>query len=256
MPARDRRAGAGISGPFAVRRSGTPNHLMRWDIIQMSSAATILVSPVKGDDMRVQPRRFVRLSAVLMLSLLVPLAFASAVSGQAKHARWDIISLVGGGFPGPANAGGVASALAPDNTKITLTGFGTFVAPAGHNGGSGAVTGGGTWQTFDAAGASTGSGTYEVKELVSFVFDNLQSQTPFLIDNIGDTNERANGTAVLRIEYSDGSRGVLTVGCHGPGASAGIFEGIATTKGFKTYYNVQAPAGGVDANRTIFHVSG
>jgi TAT (twin-arginine translocation) pathway signal sequence len=30
--------------------------------------------------------------------------------------------------------------------------------------------------------------------------------------------------------------------------------GIATTKGYKTYYNVQAPAPGVDANRTIYHV--
>jgi len=116
------------------------------------------------------------------------------------------------------------------------------------------VTGGGTWQTFDAAGASTGSGTYQVKELVSFEFANLQSPTPVFVDNIGDVNKRANGTAVLRIEYSDGSQGVLTVGCHGPGAPPGIFEGIATTKGFKTYYDVQAPVAGVDANRTIFHV--
>ena len=41
---------------------------------------------------------------------------------------------------------------------------------------------------------------------------------------------------------------------HGPGAPPGIFEGIAATKGFKTYYSVQAPAPGVDANRTIYHV--
>jgi hypothetical protein len=67
-------------------------------------------------------------------------------------------------------------------------------------------------------------------------------------------NKRANGTAVLGIEYSDGSQGVLTVGCHGPGAPPGIFEGIATTKGFKTYYSVQAPVSGVNANRTIFHI--
>jgi hypothetical protein len=44
------------------------------------------------------------------------------------------------------------------------------------------------------------------------------------------------------------------VGCHGPGAPPGIFEGIATTKGFKTYYAVQPPAPGVDANRTLYHV--
>lgn len=184
-------------------------------------------------------------AAALALVATLPL---SAAAGGAQNVRWDIISLVGGGFPGPANPGGVASAVAPDGDTITLTGSGTFVSPGGSNGGSGAVTGGGTWQT------AAGSGTYLVTELVTFEFANLQSQTPFLIDNIGDTNARANGTAVLRIAFSDGSRGVLTVGCHGPGAPGGIFEGIATTKGFKTYYDVQAPLGGVDANRTIFHI--
>jgi hypothetical protein len=44
------------------------------------------------------------------------------------------------------------------------------------------------------------------------------------------------------------------VGCHGPGAPPGIFEGIATTKGFKTYYIVPTPVPGVDAGRTLFHV--
>jgi len=54
--------------------------------------------------------------------------------------------------------------------------------------------------------------------------------------------------------FSDGSKGVLTIGCHGPGAPHGIFEGIATTKGYMTYYNVPNPALGVDAGRTNFHV--
>jgi len=126
------------------------------------------------------------------------------------------------------------------------------VAPAGGNGGSGAVTGGGTWETFSSAGFSTGSGSYEVRELVTFELANFQS--PGLNDNIGDTDERANGVAVLRIEYSDGKRGVLIIGCHGPGAPDGIFEGIAVTKGFTTYDRVEAPLATVDANRTIFHV--
>jgi hypothetical protein len=143
----------------------------------------------------------------------------------------------------------MASATAPNGgDTITLTGSGTFVAPPGNNRRSGAVTGGGTWRT------STGSGSYEVEALVTFEFANFQSQTPFIGDKIGDTNERANGSAVLKIEFSDGQSGVLTVGCHGPGALPGIFEGIATTKGFKTYYNVQDPVAGVDANRTVFHV--
>ena len=205
--------------------------------------------------MRSRTQRLLGLGAVVALgAVLLVIGVATAASGQARHVRWDIISLVGGAPPGPINPGGMASAKAPDDTMITLTGAGTFVAPAGRNGSSHAVTGGGTWQTFDAAGASTGSGTYQVTELVSFEFANFQSPTPVFVDNIADVNQRANGTAVLKIEYSDGSQGVLTVGCHGPGAPPGIFEGIATTKGFKTYYDVQPPAAGVDANRTIFHV--
>ena len=183
--------------------------------------------------------------ALMALAAVVPL---TATAGSAHHVRWDIISLVGGAPPGPQNPGGHASAMAPDGDMITLTGSGTFVAPAGHNGGSDAVTGGGTWQT------NTASGTYVVKELVSFVKANAQSSTPTFIDNIGSLSQRTNGTAVLRIQFSDGASGVLTVGCHGPGAPPGIIEGIATTKGFKTYYETEEPVGGVDANRTLFHV--
>ena len=182
---------------------------------------------------------------VLAVAAMVPV---TVTAGGAQHVRWDIISLVGGAPPGPINPGGMASAMAPDGDTITLTGTGTFVAPGGDNGGSGAVTGGGTWLT-DAA-----SGTYQVKELVSFVVANPQSSTPAFVDNIGSLTERTNGTAVLRIEFSDGQSGVLTVGCHGPGAPPGIFEGIATTKGYKTYYEAEDPVGGVDANRTLFHV--
>jgi hypothetical protein len=182
---------------------------------------------------------------VLVLAAMLPM---SVVAGGAKDVRWDIISLVGGAPPGPINAGGISSAMAPDGDMITLTGSGTFVAPAGSNGGSGAVTGGGTWHT------ASGSGTYQVKELVSFVIANPQSSTPVFVDNIGSLTQRTNGVAVLRIEFSDGQSGVLTVGCHGPGAPPGIIEGIATTKGYKTYYETEEPVGGVDANRTLFHV--
>ncbi len=182
---------------------------------------------------------------IVALAAMVPM---TVTAGGAKHVRWDIISLVGGAPPGPLNPGGIASAMAPDGDMITLTGTGTFVAPGGSNGGASAVTGGGTWRT------DTSSGTYQVKELVSFVIANPQSSTPTFVDNIGSLTQRTNGTAVLRIEFSDGASGVLTVGCHGPGAPPGIFEGIATTKGFKTYYEAQDPVGGVDANRTLFHV--
>jgi len=199
--------------------------------------------------MRSRSRIFALVAALTLgATLMLLTTLASAGSDGAQHVSWDIISLVGGAPPGPINAGGHASATAPNGDTITLTGSGTFVAPPGGNGGSHAVTGGGTWST-----TSGGSGTYEVTELVSWEFANFQAPPPVLTDNIGG-GQRANGTAVLKIAFSDGTQGVLTVGCHGPGSLDGMFEGIATTKAYKTYYIVQDPAPHVDANRTIFHV--
>ena len=201
--------------------------------------------------MRSRSRIFALVAALTLgATLMLLTTLASAGSDRAQHVSWDIISLTNGAPPGPINAGGHASATAANGgDTITLTGSGTFVAPPGGNGGSHAVTGGGTWT---ASGG--GSGTYEVTELVSWEFANFQAPPPVFTDNIGG-GQSANGTAVLKIAFSDGTQGVLTVGCHGPAAPAGIFEGIATTKGYKTYYTVVPPSGGVDANRTIFHVS-
>ncbi len=173
----------------------------------------------------------------------------SATGRSAEHVRWDIISVINFD-PLTLGPDGVAFALAPNNLTIKLTGSGTFVAPAS-GGGASAVTGGGTWETF-SNGVSTGSGTYHVKKLASWEFAN--SQSPGAIDLIGDTNERANGNAILRIEYSDGSQGILGIGCHGPGAPDGIVEGVIATKDFVTYWTAEAPLPGVDENRTLFHV--
>jgi hypothetical protein len=191
-------------------------------------------------------RRFWGLGTVLAFgaALMLLTTFASAAPGGAQHVRWDIISTTGIP-PTTITPGGHASATAPDGDTITLTGSGHFVAPA-NGGGSSAATGGGTWTT-----TSGGSGTYSVTGLVTWQFANFQPDVGF-IENI--EGRGANGTSVLEIAFSDGSTGVLTVGCHGPGAPPGIFEGIATTKGFKTYYAVQPPAPGVDANRTLFNV--
>jgi hypothetical protein len=197
--------------------------------------------------MRMSKRRLVRLGVVLAVTTAAVLlvTWSSSASNGAQHVRWDIIS-TSGIPPAPLNPGGHAAATAPDGDTITLTGSGHFVAPA--NGGhSGAVDGGGTWT---ATGG--GSGTYTVTGLVSWVSAGPQANVGF-VDNI-DEGTRTNGTAVLTIAFSDGKTGVLTIGCHGPGAPPGIFEGIATTKGYKTYYTVQPPTAGVDANRTIFHV--
>ncbi len=187
------------------------------------------------------------LAAVLLSTLItVPVAFAGA-----DHVRWDIISLDFTTDPDTTNPGGVAFASADAIRKIKLTGSGTFVAPAS-GGTSSAVTGGGTWETFEGA-VSTGSGTYRVTKLGSWELANFQPPGGN-IDNIGDADERANGNAVLLIAYSDGSQGILGVGCHGPGAPAGIQEGVIATKDFVTYWSSQAPLPGVDANRTLFHV--
>ena len=184
----------------------------------------------------------------LALSLLSIIAVASTATGQAAHVRWDIVSV---NFPTTTvSPGGVAFAAADASLKIRLTGAGTFVAPAS-SGTSSAVTGGGTWETF-AGNTSTASGTFTVTGLASWQFANFQ--TPGLIDLIGNTDERANGNAILRIQYSDGSEGILGIGCHGPGAPAGIQEGVIATKGFVTYWSAQPPLPNVDANRTIFHV--
>jgi len=186
------------------------------------------------------------------------LAGEAQARGRADHVRWDIISV---NFPPPIlilNAGGEAFAVAyhtpgnPSGAKIRLTGAGTFVAPAS-GGPSSAVTGGGTWETL-GAGLPAENGTYRVTKLVSWVFANFQTGT--VIDNIGDADERANGTAVLLIEYDDGSEGMLGIGCHGPSAPNGIFEGVIATKGYVTYWNGELPTAlPTDKNRTLFHLT-
>jgi hypothetical protein len=199
--------------------------------------------------MQIRKRFFLAVSAVTVLgaSLGLVVAFASAAPAKAQHVRWDIISLALT-TPPTVNPGGYADAMAPDGTTIRLTGSGRFVSSPGQGRGSNSASGGGTWQILP----SGPSGTYRVSGLADFEFANFQS--PGLIDNIGDTTERANGNAVLTVQYSDGSRGTLVIGCHGPGAPPGIFEGVTATKGYTTYDEPQEPAPGVDANRTIFHV--
>jgi hypothetical protein len=198
--------------------------------------------------------RWISRVALVSLAVLLATVGSRVVQGQAQHVRWDIISV--DLPPTTVSPGGVAFAQAPNHVapatpwRIRLTGSGTFVAPASGRS-TGAVTGGGTWQTYVGA-TLTGSGTYWVTEFVSWEFANFQ--TPGLIDLIGDTNERANGNAVLRIQYSDGSSGTLGIGCHGPGAPNGIVEGVIATKDYVTYWYAEAPTATLNANRTIFHV--
>ncbi len=141
--------------------------------------------------------------------------------------------------------GGVASALANDGSKITLTGSGTF--ERGED-----ASGGGTWKTFSLAGVLTGSGTYKVTGFVSFAL--APGTLSGIVDLIGNLADARAGLAILRISYSDGSKGVLAISCNLDGTPDSVFEGITASKGFTDYWNRVAPVDGVNANRTVFHV--
>jgi len=163
---------------------------------------------------------------------------ATAAGSQNSLMRWDLISV--DFVTLTASAGGTASAFANDNSKITLTGTGTFRSNSGK---SQAVTGGGTWET------STGSGTYEVTGFVSYVV--APGTFPLAHDNIGNPADARAGLAVLKISYNDGSDGVLTVSCTIAGTPAAVFEGITATKGYVDYLRPDVPG---NNNRTLFHV--
>ena len=194
--------------------------------------------------------RWMSAIGVVSFAVLLSMAFRLPVvqgQGPADHVRWDIVNL--NVNPPPITPGGVAFAAAPDALTIKLTGSGTFDAPAS-GGTSSSVTGGGTWETFTGT-TSTGSGTYEVRELISWQLANLVTTPASDTDTFGD-GTRANGNAVLRIVYDDGSEGVLGVGCRGNSPHPGILEGVIATKHFVTYWAAQAPV--LNTNHTLFHV--
>jgi hypothetical protein len=187
---------------------------------------------------------------ILAIAVLLPVLTISKVKGDNDElkVRWDIVHISDFSLP-VANAGGQASARAEDNSKITLTGTGTF-GP-----GTDEVAGGGTWQTLDPSGAPTGNGTYLVTGFIKFTAA-PGSLSPTAVDNIGNAADAHSGLAFLRIRYSDGSRGVLTVSCHLPvGSSAQTFEGITASKDFVDYWNHDLAVPKVDANRTLFHIT-
>jgi hypothetical protein len=207
-----------------------------------------------------------RYSRRALLALLLGVAVGPLAAWTARadddqaitKMRWDLIHIASFS-PVTIQAGGEDSAKANEGSMITLTGSGTFLVRNGAGLPKG-VTGGGTWETFDNTGKNTGGGTYKVTSLVSW--DNAPgSPGAGAVDKIGDGTlaDNRGGLVVLRIEYSDGSKGVLTVSCHQPGAGPPtapdtVFEGITATKSYVDYWNRVAPVGGVDGNRTLFHV--
>src|SRR5467141_2326868 len=179
------------------------------------------------------------------VGVLGALGIPTVVFADENKVRWDLISV--NFVTGTLSAGGHASARAADDSKITLTGSGTFGSGEDHG-----VTGGGNWWTFAPGGAQTASGTYKVKGLVSW--EPAPGTPPLPNDNIGDREDESAGLAILRIRYSDGSRGVLIVSCDLVGTSNAVFKGVTATKGYIDYWNREKPVPGVDADRTNFHV--
>lgn len=197
-------------------------------------------------------KRSFRFVILFPLALIVLLASGNMTPGAASASStfgWDIIHLSVVNGVTTISAGGSAFALANDLTSIQITGSGTF-------GGGVPPTGGGTWA---AAGPSAGplgtaSGTFTVTGLVRFDLA-PGSLPPGVIDNISNPADARGGLAVLRVKYSDGSEGTLTVSCHLPvGSPSGVFEGITATKAFVDFHDRVPPVPGVDANRTNFHV--
>lgn len=168
---------------------------------------------------------------------------------RAAQVRWDLPNVFAGGI----DPGGHASAKAQDGARITVTGTGTFTAPAGGDGTSSAVTGGGTWSVAGTAATPSGSGTFHVTGLVRWD-EAPGALPPTANDRIGHVNDARAGVVVLRIEYSDGSRGILSVNCRLGGTPASVSEGITATKGFFGFWDHEEPTAGVEGNRTLFHV--
>ena len=111
-----------------------------------------------------------------------------------------------------------ASALAVDNSSITLTGTGTFSPDDPDE-----VTGGGTW-----AVSTGGGGTFQVKQLIRVDFT----------ERVPGSSLRG-GLVLFRVTYSDGSRGILAISCAFPGTHDNVAEGSTASKGFVDYFNLQ-----------------
>ena len=170
-----------------------------------------------------------------------------------RRIRWDIVNIL----TPCVTPGGHASARSQDGARLTIRGSGTF--PSIRNRCSRHVTGRGTWEiTPGTAGTATGcfagSGTFRVTELLSWVPAVGQLPPAIMCDDIGRLQDARAGLAKLRVRYSNGERGVLTVSCHLFGTPDCVFEGITASMRYEDFWNPEPPAPGVDANRTLFHV--
>jgi len=192
--------------------------------------------------------RFDRRWFVAMAILFLPLLAGNAY-GDSRY-RWDFPVFSTSNGVTTLSAGGSASALAQDGSKITVSGFGTFAV------GDDDVTGGGTWMTVNAADGKVTHGNFVVTGLIRFVLS-PGALPPSFHDTIGDVMKTHAGLAHLRVDYGDGSKGILIISCAAPGAPSTLFEGITASKGFVDYWNRLAPDEARPPrgpNFTIFHL--
>ena len=205
-------------------------------------------------------------AAVLALGMT---ALAHLAFKDESSMRWDIATATCSGptnpaypfnsFPCVLNPNGSATALAADCTlftvgaplgctAITLSGSGTFALPGGQESSNG-VSGGGSWQvcavtppaslpSFTPLTCLPGtitSGTFVVTGLVQW-----QKSGPLAVpacgacettDNIGNLKDATGGLAVLKVAYSDGTTGILTLACTGLFDPGPVAEGVTATKG-------------------------
>jgi hypothetical protein len=200
-------------------------------------------------DIRLSRRQLLKGAGAV--GVLGAIGIPMTVFADGTKIKWNVITIDRSKLPTSAivTAGGMLSAQAENNFKIALTGAGTF-----RTGEDGEVTGGGTWTTSGSTG--TQSGTYKVTRFVSWEVGPGILPAKFL-DLVGNHADERGGLAVLRIRYSDGSQGVLTVSCNLDGAaSAAVFEGITATKGFIDYFQpvMSEALPPAPATATLFHV--
>jgi hypothetical protein len=169
-----------------------------------------------------------------------------------RRVRWDLINVA----TGCVAPGGTASARSNDGSKITVSGTGTF--PDVRNKCRKDVTGGGNWTVVAGdARCFPGSGTYRVTELLNWT--TAGGTPPLPCDTIGAREDNTSGLATLRVRYSNGKTGSLTISCHFVGTPNCVFEGITATMDYEDFWNREAPVGMPgsadfqEGNRTTFH---
>jgi hypothetical protein len=194
-------------------------------------------------NIKVETEWFLRTASLLVL---FPVAALVAEGQTSLRMRWDLVSVSGGVI----SAGATDAAVAEDGSTINLTGSGFFVKlPGTARFRAIAQHGGGTWETFDSSGTSTGNGTYTVLRGPAYFQGTTGALPAALTDTIGDKANARAGMLIAEIKYSDGDRGVLAVLCALPGAPATNVEGFTVTKGAAEYW-ILGPA----PRFTLFHV--